>query len=301
MEHLKEQGYAVIESVLSRSTLAEVKKVMEGLFVKERESPYDPGDGPGMPGDQEIETLLATSYSITDAELQRVMRLIRYDRHRNHDAPWPVPPNVIPRMFVHLPAFVDHGKTQIVRNLPSKHAIFGELVEHPEILKLARRVLGDDCVLSDISANSIGPHTEGGAWHVDSPLNQLPEPLPEDPLSLQCVWMLDDFTNENGATRVVPGSHKRRKKPSWAGGGMEDEVILTGPAGSVAVWLSNNWHRVGPNRTDYPRRAILNYYCRSWVKPFSDYRTSIPEELLMQYSPTLRYLLGFSANGLVRG
>ena len=163
-----------------------------------------------------------------------------------------------------------------------------------------RGVLGDDCVLSDISVNSIGPHTEGAAWHVDAPLGQLPEPLPEFPLTLQNVWMLDDFTAENGATRVVPGSHKRRRRPAWAGGRMEDEVILTAPAGSMAVWLSNTWHRVGPNSTDYPRRAILCYYDRSWIKPFSDYRTSIPRELLERYSPTLRYLLGFSANGLVR-
>ena len=300
IEQLSERGYVVIENMLSEAELNQIRNVIEDLFAKERESPFDPGDGPALEGDAAIEDFLAESYSISKAELERLMRLIRYERHRNHDTPWPIPPNQVVKMFMHLPEFFDLGKTQVVRNLPGKNEIFGKLVENPKVLKLARGVLGEDCVLSDISVNSIGPHSEGAAWHVDAPLGQLPEPLPEFPLTLQNVWMLDDFTAENGATRVVPGSHKRRRRPTWAGGVMEDEVILTAPAGSMAVWLSNTWHRVGPNSTDYPRRAILCYYSRSWIKPFSDYRTSIPKELLDQYSPTLRYLLGFSANGLVR-
>ncbi|MFN8008793.1 MAG: phytanoyl-CoA dioxygenase family protein [Terriglobia bacterium] len=300
IEQLSEQGYVVIQGLLNPAELEEIRQVVEDLFAKERESPFDPGDGPSREGDEAIEAFLAESYTISKEELARLMRLIRYERHRNHDTPWPIPPNQVVKMFMHLPEFFDLGKTQVVRNLPGKHEIFGRLVENPQVLKLARAVLGADCVLSDISVNSIGPHTEGAAWHVDAPLGQLPEPLPEYPLTLQNVWMLDDFTAENGATRVIPASHKRRKRPAWAGGAMEDEVTLTAPAGSMAVWLSNTWHRVGPNSTNFPRRAILCYYSRSWIKPFSDYRTSIPAAILKNYSPTLRYLLGFSANGIVR-
>ena len=301
IEQLSERGYVVIENMLNEAELKQIRSVTEDLFAKERGSPFDPGDGPAMEGDAAIEAFLAESYTINKAELERLMRLVRYERHKNHDTPWPIPPNQVVKMFMHLPEFFDLGKTQVVRNLPGKDENFGKLVENPKVLKLARGVLGNDCVLSDISVNSIGPHTEGAAWHVDAPLGQLPEPLPEFPLTLQNVWMLDDFTAENGATRVVPGSHKRRRRPAWAGGAMEEEVILTAPAGSMAVWLSNTWHRVGPNSTDYPRRAILCYYSRSWIKPFSEYRTSIPRELLDRYSSTLRYLLGFSANGVVRG
>jgi ectoine hydroxylase-related dioxygenase (phytanoyl-CoA dioxygenase family) len=301
IEQLTESGYVIVEGMLNAEELNQIRNVVESLFTQERESPYDPADGPASAEDAAIEAFLAESYSISKAELERLMRLIRYERHKNHDTPWPVPPNQVVKMFMHLPEFFDLGRTQVVRNLPGRNPIFGTLVEHPKVLKLARSVLGDDCVLSDISANSIGPHTEGGAWHVDAPLGQLPEPLPESPLTVQNVWMLDDFTAENGATRLVPGSHKRRRRPPWAGEVMDDEVALTAPAGSMAIWLSNSWHRIGPNSTARPRRAILSYYSRSWVKPFSDYRTSIPKELLDQYSPTLRYLLGFSANGLVRG
>ena len=300
LEQLTDRGYAVMEGMLSRDDLEQVRSVVDRLFAEARKSPYDPGESPVSPEDAALEVFLAESYAVSEAELKRTMRLIRHERHVNHDTPWPVPPNQVVRMFVHLPGFLDMGKTQIVRNLPGKDLLFGRLVEDARVLSLARAVLGNDCVLSDISANSIGPGTEGAAWHVDSPLQQLPEPLPDFPLTLQNVWMLDDFTAENGATRVIPESHRRRKRPTWAGGSIEDEVVLTAPAGSVAIWLSNTWHRVGPNSTNRPRRAILCYYSRSWIKPFCDYRKSIPEEIVKKYSPTLRYLLGFSANGVGR-
>ena len=69
-------------------------------------------------------------------------------------------------------------------------------------------MLEEDCVLSDISATSIGPNSGGsGAWHIDAPLTQMPEPLPEIPLAVQNAWIIDDFTVDNGATHVVPKSH----------------------------------------------------------------------------------------------
>jgi ectoine hydroxylase-related dioxygenase (phytanoyl-CoA dioxygenase family) len=205
------------------------------------------------------------------------------------------------KTFLHLPTLFDEDKSQRVWNLLNKGDVFAGLVEEPAVLQLVRGVLGADCVLSDCSATSIGPHTDGGAWHVDVPLGQLAEPLPDFPLTTQNVWMLDDFTADNGATRVVPSSHRTRRKPVWAARQEQEEVILTGPAGSVGLWLSNTWHRSGPNATDQPRRAILCYYCRSWVKPFADFRAGIAPEKVARFSPMLRYLLGFSASGLVRG
>ena len=86
-------------------------------------------------------------------------------------------------------------------------------MEEPLLLGLARRFLGEDCVLADMSLNSIGPHTDNGAWHVDVPLGQLPEPLPDFPLTLQCVWMVDEFTHSNGASCVVPGARAAPLSP----------------------------------------------------------------------------------------
>ena len=171
----------------------------------------------------------------------------------------------------------------------------GRLIEFPFLLELVRGVLGGDCVLADCSATSIGAHTGGwpGMWIV--PLGQLPEPLPDFPLTLQNAWVLDEFTAENGATQVVGGSHLWRKKPRWEERQQEEEVILEAPPGSIAVWLSNTWHRSGPNSTAGPRRAILCYYSRSWVKPFVNNAVSMDPEVARSFSPALRYLLGFSA------
>jgi len=173
-------------------------------------------------------------------------------------------------------------------------------MEDPRVLALAGSVLGIDCILSDLSGIILGPHTGGQSWHVDAPLQQLPEPLPEFAITTQNVWMIDDFTHENGATRIVPGSHKRRRKPKWVNEVMEDEISLEAPAGSLAIWSSNTWHKAGANTTDRPRRAVLGYYARSWVKPFTDYRPSITAEMAERSSPTARYLLGFSSNAVPR-
>jgi len=113
--------------------------------------------------------------------------------------------------------------------------------------------------------------------------------------------MLDEFSTENGATRVVPRSHRMKKKPPWGYDTIDGEVILTAPAGSVAVWLSQTWHRSGPNHTDCPRRAVLSYYSRSWVKPFTDFTRTMTREVAESFSPTARYLLGWSAFGPNRG
>ena len=297
LNHLWKHGYAVQEGVLASAELETVREQVANVFARERETPFDPQDGSASPDDEAIENYLKENYAVSPAELARIIRRIRHSRSLNLDTPWPVGPGEIQKLFLHLPTMFDLDRSQRIWILLSKTDAVAPLVEHPAILDLVRGVLGQDCVLSDCSANSIGAHTDdGGAWHVDVPLGQLPEPLPDFPLTTQNVWMLDDFTEDNGATRVVPGSHLSRQKPRWSEGETEGEVALTGPAGSVAMWLSNTWHRSGPNRTDQPRRAVLCYYSRSWIKPFNDFRKSISPEKARTFSPTLRYLMGYSAN-----
>ena len=299
--YLLKNGYLVVENLLDKDHLSQLSDDIDKLFADERENPFDPGDGPTHPDDNVLNDYIADNYNISDTENERVMKRIRYDRAQNLDTPWPVPPSKMNKSFSHLPILFDNDKSQRSSNLPAKLKNCDRLIENTVVLKQAQSVLGEDCVLSDIGANSIGPHTNGGAWHVDSPLTQMPEPLPEITLAVQNVWMLDDFTSENGATRMVPKSHLTLKKPSWGYDDIEGEIILTAPAGSMAFWLSHTWHRSGPNFTDNPRRAILGYYCRSWISTWSDFTKGVPEEIAKQYSPTVRYLMGWSSKGLVRG
>ena len=80
------------------------------------------------------------------------------------------------------------------------------------------------------------------------------------------MWMLDDFTEENGATRVVPGSHLWDGQPEqrkvYPG-----EVQATGTAGTVVVFDSRLFHAGGANRSAAPRRGLTVFFCRSWAKP----------------------------------
>ncbi len=300
-DQLTSEGYVVLEGLLPPKELAPLTAALQALFEREREVPYDPGDGPAQPDDGEIEQYLAASYRVTDDELARMMRRIRHTRAQNLDTPWPVGPGRINKTFIHIPNLFDDGRSQYVRNLPVKTAWAGHLVEHPVIHGLARHLLGDDCVLGDITATSIGSGTDGGAWHLDNPLTQMPEPLPDVPLGFQVAWMIDDFAAGNGATRVIPRSHLTRAKPTWGRGDRDDEIPLCAPAGSAAIWLAGTWHRAGPNGTNRPRRAVISFYQRSWIKPFSEYREAITPELAKRMSPALRYLYGFSAYGVVRG
>jgi ectoine hydroxylase-related dioxygenase (phytanoyl-CoA dioxygenase family) len=89
------------------------------------------------------------------------------------------------------------------------------------------------------------------------------------------VWMLDDFTTENGATRMIPGSHRWGKRPQDVLADPSvphpDEILLTGRAGSVAVMNAHMWHGGTANRTSAPRLAMHAFYCRS-DKPQQQYQ-----------------------------
>ena len=300
-QYLLQHGYLVVEDLLGKEELMKLSADVDELLARERNEPFDPGDGPRADDDDVLENYMADNYKISKAEHNRIMKRIRYDRAQNLDTPWPTDPSSMNKAFFHVPTLFDNDKSQRINNLPNKLIQCGRLMEDSVVLNQARAVLGKDCLLSDIGATSIGPQTDGGAWHIDTPLTQMPEPLPDIPIAVQNVWMLDDFTSDNGATQVVPGSHLTRKKPSWGYDGIEGEIKLTAPAGSMAFWLSHTWHRSGPNTTSDPRRAILAYYTRSWVSTWSDFPSGVSEKMAKEYSPTARYLMGWSAKSIVRG
>src|SRR5258706_464053 len=134
------------------------------------------------------------------------------------------------------------------------------------LLSKMDEALGRDAIALDMSVNHTGPHTNSAGWHVDSPLTQIAEPLPNFTLGIQTAWMLDDFTVDNGATHVVTGSNHTQRKPPSGRAVLENETVLEGSAGSIAMWLSQTWHRHGENVTDGVRNGVIGQYGRSWVK-----------------------------------
>jgi ectoine hydroxylase-related dioxygenase (phytanoyl-CoA dioxygenase family) len=157
-------------------------------------------------------------------------------------------------------------------NLVDKGEVFRRAVVLPDVLRSVRHVLGPEIKLSSLNARSADPKTDvGQPLHVDMAA------IPDEKGYWVCntVWMLDDFTRENGATRMIPGSHKWGTRPQDV---LEDplaphpnEALLIGKAGSIAVMNAHMWHGGTANRTMVPRLAMHAFYCRG-DKPQQQYQ-----------------------------
>jgi ectoine hydroxylase-related dioxygenase (phytanoyl-CoA dioxygenase family) len=159
--------------------------------------------------------------------------------------------------------FRQEPETVRLANLVNRGAVFADLVSEPRVLAYVAHVLGPDFKLSSLNYRSANPH---GTWA--QPLHCDTGALPDERGNTVCnvIWLLDDFTLENGATRVVPGSHRFGRLPEDALADPcaphPDEVLITARAGSVVVMNTHAWHGATANRTDKPRRALHSFYCR---------------------------------------
>ena len=298
--HLNRDGYVVVENLIPAKRIREFRDRVEERLDFERENPVDPGEfiATGTQADEVDFTLWQTS----DEEEALLRRRIRHRQAAEFDTPWPVSANDVCINFIHVPTSFDNGKSRRVFNVINKEPQLGELAEHPLILQAMETELGRDLILLDASINQVGAQTNtAGGWHIDSPLTQIAEPLPSLTLSVQTAWMLDDFHADNGATHVATGSNHTLQKPPPGQALLDNEKMLEGSAGSVAIWLSQTWHRHGANTTDDHRTGFIVQYGRSWVKPFVDMRSPIDAEQAAALSPRMRYMLGCNANAPVRG
>jgi hypothetical protein len=154
-------------------------------------------------------------------------------------------------------------------NLVNKGRIFEEIILTPAVLDSMAYVLSPRFKLSSLNARSANPFGESGQpLHVDSGA------VADASGYWVCnsIWMLDDFTLENGATRVVPGSHRWGQPPPPDFHGRHPaEQLLTAEAGTVVVMNAHMWHGGTANRTARPRRALHSYYTR-WDKPQQQYQ-----------------------------
>jgi len=177
-------------------------------------------------------------------------------------------------------------------NLVDKGAVFVECILEPEILEHVGHVLGPRFKLSSLNARSANPGSgETQPLHVDAGA------LPDERGFWVCntLWMLDDFTPENGSLRAVPGSHRWGRRPQE---GLADpraphpeEVLVTGRAGDVVVMNAHLWHGGTANRTGRSRLALHAFYCRR-DKPQQQYqRGRLRPETQAALPPAARDLL----------
>ncbi len=177
-------------------------------------------------------------------------------------------------------------------NLVDKGEIFQQLIAAPRILELVRHVLGESFKLSSFNARSANPHArEAQPLHCDAAA------LPDEKGFWVCntIWLLDDFTSDNGATRVIPGSQNWGALPQEVllepAEPHPDEVLVLGRAGSVVVMNTHAWHGGTANRTGHHRRALHAFYCRN-DKPQQQYQKRLLRpETQARLSPETRRLL----------
>ena len=174
-------------------------------------------------------------------------------------------------------------------NLVNKGRIFEQIILTPEILECMAEVLGPRFKLSSLNVRSVDPHSASG-----QPLHSDSAAVADQSGYWVCnsVWMLDDFTAENGATRFVPGSHRwGRIPPAEFYQLHSQERLITGEAGTVVVMNAHMWHGGTANRTAAPRRAMHVYYTR-WDKPQQQYQKRLLDAAVQaRLSPETRAVL----------
>lgn len=178
--------------------------------------------------------------------------------------------------------------------LPAKHEAFLELCTHPGLVGLADAVLGPDCVVAGFNGLTMRPGGRGQEIHADHPV-----PTPGTTLFLHLVCALDGFTEANGATRVVPGSHLEVPPP------LQDDlegrsVAAEVPAGGVVAFDAALQHAGGANRTTGPRRALHVFFARPWVQPHWDFAATLPPDVAARLSGEQRRRLGLSGGRSAR-
>lgn len=163
------------------------------------------------------------------------------------------------------------ARTQRVGQLAVRHQLFRELMCHPTVLAVWERFLGPDFYCATWSANTAYPGYGAFGWHVDYPYWSLQPPWPPGNIAGQTVWLLDDFSEENGATGAVPYSHRLGRPPApptdrWR----DDGEILLGARGSVVFAHGAWYHSARPNSTDRSRTVLLGMYMKPCFIPQED-------------------------------
>jgi ectoine hydroxylase-related dioxygenase (phytanoyl-CoA dioxygenase family) len=162
--------------------------------------------------------------------------------------------------------FHDGKANQRLWMLPNKGRIFRDLMLDPLVDAVMTPLLGKDYILSSLTANIARPGGVPMYLHTDQGYVDFWTPKP---LVANIAWMLDDFTEANGGTRLVPGSHLNRDRREY---GLEEPIAAEGPAGAALIFDGRLTHGTGANLTaSEERHAILSYHCRPFVRQQENY------------------------------
>jgi ectoine hydroxylase-related dioxygenase (phytanoyl-CoA dioxygenase family) len=176
-----------------------------------------------------------------------------------------------------------------VYNLLARDDTFARIPVHPAVLSVVEQVLDDGCLVSTLSSIDIGPGETPQPIHTDDMVIGLPRP--HQPIVCNTMWALTDFTEANGATRLVPHSHRWPELPDLQS--EYESVAAEMRKGSVLVWNGSVWHGGGANRTDARRIGIAMNYCAGFIRQQENQQLGIPLEKVRGFPERLQRLVGY--------
>jgi ectoine hydroxylase-related dioxygenase (phytanoyl-CoA dioxygenase family) len=183
-----------------------------------------------------------------------------------------------------------------IYNLLALGKVYEAVPVHASVLPVVERVLDRGCLVSSLSSIAIQPGETAQPIHADDQL--IPLAKPHAPTVCNSMWALTDFTEANGATRVVPGTHLADHSPDY--GAPYDSIPAEMPKGSVLVWHGSLWHGGGANTTGERRVGLAMNYCAGFIRQQENQQLGIPREVAADFSPRLRELCGYGIyNGLI--
>lgn len=182
-------------------------------------------------------------------------------------------------------------KTRRIYALFAKTREFDGPATHPLMLGVLDRVLGSYQLSAPIGIE-ISPGESQQRLHTDDGVYPLPRPHQE--LVLNMMWALDDFTELNGATHVIAGSHKWADRRPQEGDAEERAVM---PAGSVMFFVGSVFHGGGANNSERPRLGVILEYCTTWLRPQENHFLGVPKSIVRSLPERLQELLGYNIHG----
>lgn len=194
--------------------------------------------------------------------------------------------------------------------------VFSKMVAHPLSLAFVERELGTSALLSALLAINLHPGECVQDWHHDD--NHLTIPLPHPPYGVSTFWAVDDMTETNGATEVIPGSHRwtkpevrepdfidgldpRERDPSHDPNPHPNAKKVLMPSGSLMVAKGTLWHRGGANVSDAPRLIVTPQYCPGWARQLESIMATTPRDVAANLPKRVRELIGYSIHGVFMG
>lgn len=176
-----------------------------------------------------------------------------------------------------------------------------ELVAHPRVMEVADGILLAHCInyrIGSLTAIEIHPGETDQSLHVDDGI--YPVRMPGMQLQISAMWALEDFTEENGATRVALGSHRDSNISNTAEVQYENNIVqAVMPKGSVLFYLGTTRHGGGANRSDKPRAGLINTYALGWLRQEENQYLNVPREIAEQHSEIIQRLMGYQLHGIL--